>query len=68
MWETVPWEPIGHVKRDLTRVAHTVIHIKCIPWAVCRHCRLALLRNEPSEYAWRLGCNWKDILKSRGMN
>jgi hypothetical protein len=69
MWETVPWEEFGIPKLDLGFEDHRPQAL-CkgrLPWSYCKKCGLVRLKNEPSIKAWKLGCNWDDILKSRGI-
>ena len=35
---------------------------KAIPWLVCRYCGLVYLKNAPTQWAIRKGCNWRDAL------
>lgn len=57
---------LSDIKPDRLTGPHKWRRYRFLPWEVCSRCGLIALRNEPTEKAIRLGCDYKNILKQRG--
>ena len=41
---------------------------KAFPWPWCAHCGLLKLKNDATDRAVRLGCDWKELIGKEARN
>ena len=58
-WETAKFKSTDEPPRTYTREPHYWRTYRFLPWPVCHHCGLVLLKNDFTRWAAAQGCNYK---------